>query len=541
MQSQPDKWIWWKHGVIYHIYPRSFMDSDGDGIGDLIGIISKLSYLSDLGVDGIWLSPVYLSPHIDFGYDVSDFRKIDPIYGDLEDFKNLLTQAHALGIRVICDMILNHTSDQHAWFQEARSSKQNPRRHWYIWKDSYKGDAPNNWKSAAGGSAWEYDEKTKQYYYHSFFKEQPDLNWRNSELSDAFFEEIKFWLDLGVDGFRLDVINLIAKDKKFRDNPHFWGIPLFQNPIFTRNRNKSHQVVRNLRKMLDAYDDRMLVGEIYIMPPGNPKVSAKYLDNGEGLHMAFDFSLIFRQWNARDYYKAIQKSYQHIPEEGWPCHVLSNHDLFRSIDRFPIISYKEKKAKVAATLLLTLKGTPFIYYGEEIGMRNTKIKRSDIQDPFGKRFWPFFTGRDKARTPMQWNPEENGGFSSGKPWLPLNNDAAYRNVEIQEKDPKSLYIFYRSLIKIRKEIPALQYGRWVPLITGQHGIMAYARIHEGERIVIVLNFTNRKKRLPLPEHSHGYVLLSTHRATDDLYYYQELGIFPFEATVFYENSRNKLR
>ena len=531
-QHQSEPWIWWKHGVIYHIYPRSFMDSNGDGIGDIQGIISKLNYLVDLGIDGIWLSSVFLSPMVDFGYDVSDYRQIDPVYGTLEDFKMLVEKSHSLGLGIITDMILNHTSDQHPWFLESRASTGNPKRDWYIWKDGNNGGPPNNWKTAVAGSAWEFDETTGQYYCHSFFKEQPDLNWRNPALAGALFKELEFWLDFGVDGFRLDVINFIVKDKIFRNNPYFFGIPLFQRHIFTRNRPKSHKIVRELRNLVDQYKDRVIVGEIYTLPPGNSRIAASYLANGSGMHMAFDFSLIFRNWNARKYFECIHEGYRHIPERGWPCNVLSNHDLFRSIDRFPWRRHKVEKAKVAAALLLTLKGTPFIYYGEEIGMRNSRIRYRDIQDPLGKRFWPFFSGRDKARTPMQWNSGENAGFTAVRPWLPVNADAIKRNVENQEKDRKSLLNFYRLLIKIRKSHPALQHGRWVPLITGQNGILAYARIYNDQRIVVILNFTGRKKRIFLPEHNFGYVLFSTHRRLNEIFYFQNLWIFPFEVSIY---------
>ena len=532
VSQQHESWIWWKHGVIYHIYPRSYMDSNGDGIGDLQGIINKLDYLSDLGVDGIWLSPVYLSPKVDFGYDVSDYRTIDPIYGTLDDFRNLIDKAHGHGIRVITDMVLNHTSDRHPWFLESGSSKYNAKRHWYIWREGYKGGPPNNWKSAVGGSAWELDERTGQYYYHSFFKEQPDLNWRNPVLPAVFFEEMKFWLEFGVDGFRLDVINLIAKDKKFRDNPYLFGLPFVQRHIFTRNRRKSYRIVRELRIRSDQYENRVLVGEIYTTPPGDSGIAASYLADGKGIHMAFDFSLIFRSWSARSYFNCIRNWYSNIPEQGWPCNVLSNHDLFRSIDRFPWRRHKVEKAKVAAALLLTIKGTPFIYYGEEIGMRNTRVRYRDIQDPLGKRFWPFFSGRDKARTPMQWNSDEHAGFTSGKPWLPLHTDARQQNIECQEKNHDSLLNLYRVLIKMRRDHHALQQGRWVPLIAGHKGILAYARIHFEERIVVILNFTARKKRIFLPEHSFGSVLFSTHRNIEEVYYFQDHRICPFEVSIY---------
>ncbi len=531
-RQQSEPWIWWKHGVIYHIYPRSFMDSNADGIGDLNGIISKLDYLSELGVDGIWLSPVFLSPNVDFGYDVSDYRRIDPAYGTMDDFKTLIETAHSKGIRVINDMILNHTSDQHPWFIESKSSAENSKRHWYIWRDGYKGGPPNNWKSALGGSAWTLDEASGQYYYHSFFGEQPDLNWRNPMLPAVFSGEFKFWLDMGVDGFRLDVINLIAKDKKFRDNPYMFGLPFFQKHVFTRNRHKSYKIVNQLRKQVDQYDNRVLVGEIYTMPPGNSEIAASYLANGNGLHMAFDFSLIFRSWSAGKYYKCIRDWYSNIPEQGWPCNVLSNHDLFRSSDRFPWRRHKNEKAKISAALLLTIKGTPFIYYGEEIGMRNMKIRYRDIRDPLGKRYWPFFTGRDRARTPMQWSPDKHAGFTEGTPWLPVNSDAVFRNTENQNKDENSLINLYRAIIKIRKNHPAMQQGRWVPLITGRKGILAYARILPEERIVVILNFTAWKKKIVLPEHSFGNVLFSTHRRIEDKYYFQNLRLYPFEISIY---------
>ncbi len=454
-----DPWIWWKHGVIYHIYPRSFQDSDGDGIGDIRGIIRRLGYLKDLGIDGIWISPMYKSPMVDYGYDVSDYRAIDPVFGTMNDFTELLGKAHELGIRIILDMILNHTSKEHPWFVESSSSLYNPKRNWYIWKEGILGSQPNNWKSAIGGSAWKFDEKTGEYYLHSFFEEQPDLNWRDEELPGVFFEEMKFWLDKGVDGFRLDVINLIAKDKKFRSNPVLFGISALQKHVYTRNRKRSVTIVTQIRELLDRYKNKVSIGEIYTHPPGDAKTAARYLANGNnGIHLAFDFSLIFSSWNAHSYFKSIQSWYKSLPEDGWPCNVLSNHDLLRSIDRFPWRTNREEKAKVAATLLLTMKGTPFIYYGEEIGMHNTHIAKTDIRDPLGKRYWPLFSGRDKSRTPMQWKSEPNGGFTSGIPWLPLNKDIRFRNVRQQEGEPGSLLNHYRNLIRLSKTSEAILFS-----------------------------------------------------------------------------------
>jgi alpha-glucosidase len=527
-----EPWIWWKHGVIYHIYPRSFQDSNGDGVGDIQGIIRRLGYLKELGIEGIWLSPMYKSPMVDFGYDVSGYREIDPDFGTMDDFIELLDKAHDAGIRIILDMILNHTSNQHPWFIESASSPDNSKRNWYIWKEGIRGGPPNNWKSAVGGSAWKFDERTGQYYLHSFFEEQPDLNWRDDELSAVFFEEMKFWLDLGVDGFRLDVINMIAKDKKFRSNPVLFGIPALQTHVFTRNRKRSVTIVTRIRKLLDRYENTTSIGEVYSLPPGNAKTAARYLVSGhDGIHLAFDFSLIFSAWNAHSYFKCIEAWYNSIPKNGWPCNVMSNHDLFRSIDRFPWRIKREEKAKVAAALLLTLRGTPFIYYGEEIGMHNGRIRRSDIRDPLGKRFWPLFTGRDKARTPMQWTQDPSGDFTTAKPWLPLNKDTRSRNVKYQEGQPSSLLNHYRNLIKLRRSSDALQKGSWVPVINGQQGILSYFRLTENERILVILNFTGQHKICSLPEHTYGKVLFSTHRTPDEFNYFQKMQIGPYEATI----------
>lgn len=528
-----EPWTWWKHGVIYHVYPRSFQDSNGDGIGDIRGIIKRLGYLKDLGIDGIWISPMYKSPMVDFGYDVSGYREIDPIFGTMEDFLELLQKAHESGIRVILDMILNHTSDQHPWFIESSSSLTNSKRDWYIWKDPDKNSPPNNWKSAVGGNAWKFHEPSGQYYLHSFFEEQPDLNWRNEELPGVFFEEMKFWLDLGVDGFRLDVINMIAKDKKFRSNPVVFGIQAFQKHIYSRNRKRSVTVVRQIRELLDKYADRTCIGEIYTPPPGDAVTAARYLAKGtDGLHLAFDFSLIFSTWNAHSYFKSIKTWHDSIPQDGWPCNVLSNHDLLRSIDRFPWRANSEEKAKIAAVLLLTLRGTPFIYYGEEIGMHNGNISKRNIRDPLGKQYWPLFSGRDKARTPMQWVPERNGGFTTGDPWLPLNNDIHTRNVKKQEGESNSLLTHYRKLINIRKSSEALQKGSWVPLTNGRNGTLVYFRKTDQERILVILNFTGRQKILSLPEHAYGKVLFSTHHNHEEFNYFQNMQISPFEATIY---------
>ena len=532
-----ENWVWWKHGVFYHIYPRSFYDSNCDGIGDITGIILKLDYLSGLGITAIWISPVYESPMLDFGYDISDYRKIDPVFGNLEDFKRLVREAHDRGIRIVMDLVMNHTSHLHPWFLESRSSRDNPKRDWYIWRDGAKKKKPNNWRSAYGSSAWEYNEQTDQYYLHSFFKEMPDLNWRNKELKNTFFNEVRYWLDLGVDGFRLDVIDMIVKDKKFRNNPLYFGIPWIQKHVYTRNRPKSLRITCLLRKLLDEYNDRMCVGEIYTLPPGNPATAADYLGSGEdSIHLAFDFSLMFQPWNARKFYTCLKNWYDHIPQNGWACNVLSNHDLFRSNTRFRRTKHFLEKSRLMAMLLLTLKGTPFIYYGEEIGMSNGRLSKNQIADPLGKRFWPFFKGRDRARTPMQWNSGLNAGFSKGIPWLPVNQDYPEINVEVESNDPDSILSFYRKIICLRNETATLQFGEWIPLIKGEKGILAYFRTLRDDKLFVLLNFIRRSGKLFLPFPVTGNVLISTHRKEGTLLKSGEDQIYPYEATVIRLNT-----
>jgi alpha-glucosidase len=529
--NENEQWIWWKHGIIYHIYVRSFLDSNADGIGDLQGIIKKLDYLTGLGIHAIWLSPINDSPNIDFGYDVRDYRKINPEYGTLHDFKLLIYQAHKRNIHVIMDLIMNHTSVKHPWFIESASSKLNPKRDWYIWKDPKNGKVPNNWKSAFSGSGWEWHKPTGQYYFHSFLKEQADLNWRCPEMQNAFFEEIRFWLEFGVDGFRLDVINFIVKDKKFRNNPSLLRRLMGHFTRFTRNRPASYKIVKKLRSLLDSYPNKMAVGEIYATPPGNPKLAASYLGDGDNaLHLAFNFALFFRHWNASSYFKAINKWMKYIPKKGWPCFVFSNHDLNRSINRIGTGLYKIEKAKVLATLLLTIKGTPFVYYGEEIGMPNIKVDRSQIKDPVGKKFWPFYSGRDGSRSPMRWNNYLFGGFSQTQPWLPVGSEIETINVKSQKNDQHSIYNVYKTLIKVRNQHKALQMGSWKPIIKGKSGILAYYRIHENEQILIILNFSGRARTVKFSI-GPSKILFSTHQIQEQNNRFDRLILKAFEAIV----------
>jgi alpha-glucosidase len=525
---------WWKSGVIYQIYVRSFYDSSGDGIGDIRGIINKIDYLKDLGIDAVWLSPVNRSPMYDMGYDVSDYRAIDPIFGTDRDFESLIKKLHAKDIKIIMDLVINHTSHLHPWFLASRSSKKNAKRDWYIWrKPAPGGGPPNNWKSAFGGSAWEMDAHTGQYYLHSCLKEQPDLNWRCSELKSAVFAEIRYWLDRGIDGFRLDVVNWFVKDKYFRDNPFSFNPVTTQKHKYDRNRPETHDILREIRKILDEYPGRMSVGEVFTLPPGDPELSASYLGNGKDeLHMAFDFSLIYRLWSAGRFRRAVNKWYKSIPPDGWPCIVLSNHDQARGISRYGMGETAEKKARVAAVMQLTLRGTPFIYYGEEIGMRSRIINRKDIVDPLGKKYWPFFPGRDPARTPMQWTRGPNAGFTAGKVWLPVCDDYPAVNVENQADDRYSLLCLYKDLIRIRKGKKALYEGEYKPVLIGLPGIYAYYRIHGKEKIFVALNFTGKRKKIYQRDRGQWSVLFSTHRHKRSFETDLSFQLMPYEASVF---------
>jgi len=537
-----DNWLWWKHGVIYQIYPRSFYDSNGDGIGDINGIIEKLDYLSELGVDGVWLSPINKSPMYDFGYDISDYRDIDPVFGTLADYERLLEEAHKRGIKIVMDLVMNYTSHLHPWFIESRSSRDNPKRDWYIWHDGKNGRPPNNWKGIFGGGAWERDEKTGQFYMHSFLKEMPDVNWRNKELKNAMFDMIRYWLDKGVDGFRLDVANLYIKDDEFRNN-HFTIGPTprpydMQRHVYDKNRPEIHDILREFRKILDSYSDKMSVGEIFV-EPADPKISQSYLGDGKNeLHLAFDFGLIITKsstrllkWGAKRFSDVIEKRNSFIPEKGWPCNVLSTHDDSRSISRFKGGKDAIKRAKVVSTMLLTLRGTPFIYYGEEIGMRDGKMKRKDIMDPMGKKYWPLYMGRDPERTPMQWAPDENAGFTTGRPWLPVNNDFHLVNVKTESQDPDSLLNLNKRLISLRKEKDALNRGEWYSAKDASDDVMAYYRVKKDQKILVVLNFSNSPRPLKIDDQGVWKNIFSTHKPVGDTFKNIDFTLSPYEATI----------
>ncbi len=514
---------WWQTCVIYQIYPRSFMDTTGNGVGDLMGIIEKLDYLSDtLGVDAIWISPFYPSPMADFGYDVADYVDVHPMFGSLEVFDQLLTEAHQRGLRLIIDFVPNHSSDQHPWFLESRASQDNPKRDWYVWADpKTDGSPPNNWLSVFGGPAWEWDEQSKQYYLHSFLREQPDLNWRNPVVKEAMFDIMRFWLERGVDGFRIDVAHFIMKDPQMRNNPLNQRVEkLFhkslgeydsQIHLYDKAHPDVHQVYREMRRLLDSYNGeqpRVSIGEIHIYDLSEwVKYYGEDLDE---IHLPFNFQLLKTDWQAKEVQQIVDNLEVHLPPGAWPNYVLGNHDESRLASRLG-----EPGARLAAMLLLTLRGTPTLYYGDEIGMKDVEIPLEHQQDPWGMRV-PGLS-RDPCRTPMQWKDAPNAGCSpdsvSGL-WLPLAEDYQKTNVENQLQDPTSILSLYRRLLKYRRSHPELQIGKYVPVLNANKDCFVYLREFETNvdmsRMLIALNFSNLEQQLDLSHvNGSGHVVIST--------------------------------
>lgn len=497
---------WWRAGVIYQIYPRSFQDTNGDGIGDLPGVTARLDYLASLGIDAIWLSPFYPSPMADFGYDVADYEDVDPIFGTLADFDALVAAAHERDIRVIIDLVPNHTSDAHPWFKEARASRDNPRRDWYIWRDpGPDGGPPNNWLSEFGGSAWTLDPTTGQYYYHAFLDRQPDLNWRNPQVVAAIHDVMRFWLARGVDGFRVDVIWHLMKDAQFRDNPPNPDYRAGTNPYFkllpvhTTDLEEVQDVVAGLRRVVDDYPDRLLIGEIYLPIE---RLVAYYGADLSGAHLPFNFALLETAWEARAVERLVARYEAALPKGGWPNWVLGNHDRPRIHKRVG-----PDQARVAAMLLLTLRGTPTLYYGDEIGMAQVDIPPDRIQDPYEKNVPGIGLGRDGVRTPMQWDAGPFGGFSTVEPWLPLAPDFTEVNVAAEQGDPDSMLTLHRRLLVARRLHPALAEGAYVPL-AAEGDLLLFRREREGERCLVALNFGGDPILAQVPE-ARGRVLAST--------------------------------
>jgi alpha-glucosidase len=498
---------WWKRGIIYQIYPRSFQDSNGDGIGDLNGIRRRLDYLTWLGIDAIWISPIYPSPMADFGYDITDYCNIDPVFGTLTDFSGLLHEAHQHGLKVILDFVPNHTSDRHPWFMESRSSQGNDKRDWYIWRDGKPdGQPPNNWISQFGGPAWTFDDRTNQYYLHSFFAEQPDLNWRNSEVRTAMFNVLRFWLDRGVDGFRVDVLWLLIKDAMFRDNPpnpnYRPDRPAIDRylSVYNADQPEIHELVAEMRSVLDSYSDRVLIGEIYL--PFS-RLALYYGKNLEGAQLPFNFALIHAAWNAKEIAGLIADYEAALPPDGWPNWVLGNHDQPRIAARVG-----GRRARTAAMLLLTLRGTPTMYYGDEIGLARVPIPRSLVQDPWEKNEPGLGVGRDPWRTPLQWDDSEGAGFTPATPWLPLDQDYPRNNVAALKRDPRSLLCLYRRLIELRRHHRALSNGA-IRVLAVENDILCYERSCDGERLVIALNFGAEDAHIEVPQVIGATALLST--------------------------------
>ncbi|MHC2337632.1 alpha-amylase family glycosyl hydrolase [Bradyrhizobium sp. USDA 4454] len=505
---------WWQCGVIYQIYPRSFHDMNGDGVGDLAGLIHRLPYLAELGVDAIWLSPIFRSPMADFGYDISDYKTIDPLFGTLEDCDRLVEAAHAQGLKVILDLVPNHTSDQHPWFTESRAGRANPKRDWYIWRDGAPdGGAPNNWLSDFGGSAWQYDPASDQYYYHAFLASQPDLNWRNAEVRAAIYDVMRFWLARGIDGFRVDVIWHLIKDDQFRDNPvnpaFGPGSPPHNAviPLYTADRPEVHDVIAEMRGVIDEFAGRLLIGEIYLPIE---KLVAYYGRDLSGVHLPFNFALLSAPWEANSLAKLIADYEAALPSGGWPNWVLGNHDRPRIAGRIG-----PRQARLGAMLLLTLRGTPTIYYGDEIGLEQVNIPLDRLHDPVATNMPGHALGRDGCRTPMQWDESAYAGFSAVEPWLPLSDDWRERNAAEQKRDKSSIYWLYRRLIELRRSNQVLLQGSYRTILA-RGDLLLFIREYSGHRLLVALNLGNDPASLNFEEGTlRGRLMLSSSLDRED--------------------------
>ena len=557
--SFPSPADWWQTGVVYQIYPRSFADTNGDGIGDLAGIVDHLDHLGgaaeSLPVDAIWVSPIYPSPDFDFGYDVADYLGVDAKFGTLADFERLVEAAHRRGIRIILDLVLNHSSHRHAWFEASRASREGPYADWYIWRDSPGRSGlggrrpPNNWRSFFGGSAWTWDEARQQFYLHTFLPEQPDFNWRNPATRAALLDVVRIWLDRGVDGFRLDVFNTYFKDAALRSNPPTIGgrgAWSWQRHLNDRDQPELTEALAELRALVDSRPGRMTVGELF---DNSMAKAAAFIEPG---HLIFDWSFINLPWSAAAFRRAIAARDAAFGLERWPTNVLSNHDQERHVSRFTRlrravrapagaadpdpVATGDAIAKVAAAVVLTLRGTPFLYYGEEIGLRNLDIPNDRALDPPARRSsWLFpWWNRDQARGPMPWRPGPGAGFSTGVPWLPLAPDAETRNVARQSADPDSVLAWYRRLLALRRATPALHRGRQEMLDTAPADVLAYTRAADGAAAFVALNFGGSQATVRVPPAAEGRgwrPAASTHARGDGENLGSTLTLAPFEALV----------
>ncbi|KIC46430.1 alpha-glucosidase [Ruegeria sp. ANG-S4] len=499
---------WWRGGVIYQIYPRSFQDSTGDGIGDLKGIAQRLPYIASLGVDAIWISPFFKSPMKDFGYDVSDYRAIDPMFGTMDDFGALLEQAHALGLKVMIDLVLSHTSDQHPWFSESRANRDNPRSDWYVWADAKPdGTPPNNWLSIFGGSAWQWDSRRQQYYLHNFLTSQPDLNFHCTDVQDALLDVARFWLDMGVDGFRLDTINFYFHDSQLRDNP---ALPMDQrnasiapqvNPynhqdhLYSKSQPENIAFLERLRALTDEYEGRACLGEVGDAQRGL-EIMGEYTSGDKRMHTCYAFEFLEKRALTAAYAKQVFDQLEDKAGDAWPCWAFSNHDVQRHASRWGL---NDAAMRQYAVLMMCLRGSACLYQGEELGLPEADVPFEDLQDPYGIEFWPEFKGRDGCRTPMVWTAQdEQSGFSTGKPWLPVSSAQAERAVDQSERDTQSMLHHYRRAIALRHAHPALMSGAQVDMAQ-QGSVLTFLREDATEQVYCAFNLGTDAAEITLPK------------------------------------------
>ncbi len=525
MPAQP----WWQSGVFYQVYPRSFQDSNGDGIGDLRGIASRLDYLAGVGIDAIWISPFYPSPMADFGYDISDYENVDPMFGTLDDFDHLLAEAHQRDLRIIMDFVPNHTSAEHAWFKQARASRDNPKRDWYIWADpAPDGGLPNNWLSYFGGPAWTLEPATGQYYLHNFDPGQPDLNWRNPAVKEAVFNAMRFWLRRGVDGFRVDVIAVMLKDPELRDNPLDPNWKEGDNPawrvqrVYSEQQPGIHELIAEMRGVVDEFDDRMLVGEIPYTTDPTLQVTYFGTPDQPELQQPFNFAFLMMPWDAQTVRQFVAAYEAAVPDYGWPTYVFGNHDRDRLVSRIGAA-----QARVAALFLLTVRGAPYIYQGEELGLPNGEVAPEQYQDPQGINLG---ISRDLCRTPFPWNSTPKAGFTTGTPWLPISSTAPTLNVEAEDNDPQSFLALYRKLLALRREHGALNAGT-LALVNSPPDTLAFVREGTGQRFLTALNFSDEHKTVALSDGGQGEIIVSTTLDREELVDLAALALRPNEGVL----------
>ncbi|RUV22392.1 alpha-glucosidase family protein [Mesorhizobium sp. M7A.F.Ca.MR.245.00.0.0] len=502
-----DRTGWWRGCVIYQVYPRSFQDTTGNGSGDLAGITSRLAHVASLGVDAVWLSPFFKSPMADMGYDVSDYCDVDPMFGTLEDFDALVAEAHRLGLKIVIDQVLSHSSDKHNWFVESRASRDNPKSDWYIWADTKPdGSAPNNWLSVFGGPAWEWDSTRRQYYMHNFLASQPDLNFHNPEVQDALLDTVRFWLERGVDGFRLDTVNYYVHDRWLRSNPPLassvagtngeTNTYLYQEHLFDKTQPENLAFLRRFRALLDEYDDRAAVGEIGDEGRSLQTLAA-YTSGGDKLHMCYTFDLLGPQFSAA-HVRGCVEAFEAAVSDGWVCWAFSNHDVVRHVSRWTRPgSDPDAVARFSIMLLSCLRGSICLYEGEELGLEEAELAYEDLRDPVGIRFWPGVKGRDGCRTPMVWEAgADNAGFSTARPWLPIPASHRARAVDVQNADTASVLKSYRTTLALRGEHEALVSGS-IRFLDAEGDVLAFIREGGGERLLCVFNFAGGPANWPL--------------------------------------------